>query len=198
MLETIVSATSAGHATQARGVVIVGQIMVGTGTTTIEAFEIVSPPRTSAGAPANQPSSANRALSELRRLSGLSWDQLARIMGVSRRALHFWASGKPMARTNEEHLQRVLAVVRAIDRGSNAANRTALLGAADHESIGVDLLAAHEYDRVVSRASRMSASARGARTPRPPAELVAALHDTVHQDAGSGRPARSVRIDRRK
>jgi len=128
MLKTLLPATSAGYATKACAFMVVGQIIAGTGTTTVEAFEVVSPPQTSAGAPANETSSANGALSELRRLSGLSWDQLARIMGVSRRALHFWASGKPMARTNEEHLQRVLAAVRSIDRGSAAANRTALLG----------------------------------------------------------------------
>jgi len=197
MLRTLLMATSAGYATKARAFVIVGQIIAGTGTTTVEAFEVISPPQTSAGASANQ-TSANGALFELRRLSGLSWEQLARVMGVSRRALHFWASGKPMARTNEEHLQRVLAAVRTIDRGSAAANRTALLGSLDHELIGVDLLAAHQYDRVVSLASRMSASARRARMPRPPAELVGALHDTVHRDAGPARPARSVRTDRRK
>jgi transcriptional regulator with XRE-family HTH domain len=181
MLKTVLMATSAGYATKTRARVIVGQIIAGT----------------SAGASANQ-ASANGALSELRRLSGLSWEQLARVMGVSRRALHFWASGKPMARTNEEHLQRVLAAVRTIDRGSAAANRTALLGSLDHELIGVDLLAAHQYDRVISLASRISASARRARTPRSPAELVGALHDTVHRDTGPARPARSVRTDRRK
>jgi len=198
MLKTLLLATSAGYATKARAFVLVGQVLAGTGTTTVEPFEVISPPQTSAGASANESSTANGALSELRRLSGLSWEQLARIMGVSRRSLHFWASGKPMARTNEEHLQRVLGVVRSIDRGSASANRTALLASMDPEMIGVDLLAAHQYDRVISLASRMSASARSVRTPRPPAELVGALHDTVHRDLGPGRPARSVRTARPK
>jgi len=41
-------------------------------------------------------------------------------MGVSRRSLHLWASGKAMASTNEEKLARVLAVVRQLDRGTAA------------------------------------------------------------------------------
>jgi len=191
------SATSAGYASNAQTYVIVGQILAGAGTTTIEAFEVISPPQTNSGSVVDAPS-ANGALSELRRLSGLSWDQLSHIFGVSRRALHFWASGKPMARSNEEHLQRVLAVVRSIDRGSAAANRTALVEALEGDNNALDLLAAHDYDRVASAASRVSASARRARAPRRPEELVGALHDRVHQDQGPSRPARSVRVDPRK
>ena len=58
------------------------------------------------------------AIAELRRLCGFTWDQLARLFNVSRRSLHFWASGKAMSPANEEHLQRVLSVLRRIDRGS--------------------------------------------------------------------------------
>ena len=85
---------------------------------------------------------AGAVIGELRRLSGLTWDQLARLFGVSRRSVHFWASGKPMAPSNEEHLRRLLAVVRKVDRGSARANRAILLGA-DEDGISLfDLLAA--------------------------------------------------------
>ena len=38
--------------------------------------------------------STGTSIMELRRLSGLTTDQLARIFNVDRRSLHFWASGK--------------------------------------------------------------------------------------------------------
>lgn len=191
-------ATSAGYVTRDQTYVIVGQLIARTGTTTMEEFTAISPPQTNAGANAVEPASAGDALAELRRLSGLSWEQLSRMLGVSRRALHFWASGKPMARSNEEHLQRVLAVVRTIDRGSTAATRTALLEALDNKRNTVDLLAAHEYERAGSTASRLSAAARMARAPSAPEALMGALHDRVHEDLGLARAARSVKVAPRK
>jgi DNA-binding transcriptional regulator YiaG len=168
-------ATSAGYVSRDQTYVIVGQILAGIGTTTIEEFTTVAPPQTNAGASAPEPSLTGDALSELRRLSGLSWEQLARMLGVSRRALHFWASGKAMARSNEEHLLEGL----------------------DNERNAVDLLAAREYERA-GAASRLSAAARMARVPNSPESLVGALHDRVHEDLGPSRPARSVRVYPRK
>ena len=191
-------ATSAGYSANDQTYVIVGQILAGAGTTTIESFKAVSPSQTNAGTKAAEPPSASVALSELRRLSGLSWEQLARVLGVSRRALHFWASGKAMARTNEEHLQRVLAVVRSVDRGSTTATRSALLETLEDRNNVVDLLGARDYERAASITSLLSAAARTSRTPSSPEALVGALHDRVHEDRGQSRPARSVKVDRRK
>src|SRR4030065_864926 len=36
------------------------------------------------------------AIAEIRRLTGLTWGQIAEIFDVSRRTIHFWASGKPL------------------------------------------------------------------------------------------------------
>src|SRR5262245_15054918 len=36
--------------------------------------------------------STGSAVMEIRRLSGLTWEQLSALMGVARRSLHFWAS----------------------------------------------------------------------------------------------------------
>jgi len=110
-----------------------------------------------------------------------------------------------MAATNEEHLQRLLVVVRKIDRGSASANRAALFGAGEDGSIPFDLLSAGEYERVVSLLGtgekgravppKLSApaQARGARAPSAPDELVGALQDRVHREGGKTRVARSVR-----
>ncbi len=160
--------------------------------------------QTTAGTLVPAAQAAGTALGELRRLSGLTWDQLARIFGVSRRALHFWASGKPMAPSHEEHLQRVLSVLRKIDRGAASANRAALLRVHRDGTIPIDLLAHRDYERALLLlgpgegrpvlSPRLSREARAARAPRPPEELVGALEDRVHRESGALRLAKSVRV----
>ena len=192
--------------------VLLGLMLSGPGTSSATASprELLFPRRpeqTSGGASVVVPDRAGASIAELRRLSGLSWDQLARLFNVSRRALHFWASGKAMAPSNEEHLQRLLGVVRKIDRGSASVNRTALLGVQDGE-LPLDLLADGKYDRTLTllgpgearrvRAPRLSAAAVAARAPRPPEELVGALQNRIHPTSGRLLAAKAVRIVRSK
>jgi DNA-binding transcriptional regulator YiaG len=75
--------------------------------------------------------SPRRALHELRRLSGLTWNQLAELFGVSRRAVHFWASGQSLTEKHQKQLFELLKLIGDIDRGSARANRSALLNAVD-------------------------------------------------------------------
>lgn len=205
------SAAGAMHMPRVCEPVLVGCVLVGLGTST--AYATTKNPvwrspcsldQTTSGAVVPTARTAGAAIGELRRLSGLTWDQLARIFRVSRGSLHFWASGKPMAPSHEEHLQRVLAAVRTIDRGSASANRTALLGACENGSIPLDLLVAGDYERFVSLLGRgearrvvapnLSKEARAARAPRAPEELVGALQDRVHREFGALRAAKSVRV----
>jgi len=152
------------------------------------------------------PQDTRLAILELRRLTGLTWDQLARLFRVARRTLHFWASGKPLNAANEEQLHRTVAAVRAIDRGSASENRT-LLFQERRGLIPFDLLADGRYDEVVAqvgmgpgRAQRrlppLSAQVQAARTPLPPDALADALQDTVHRDVGRGRAARTAKAKR--
>ncbi len=150
-----------------------------------------------------EPLDTGAAISELRRLAGLTWEQLARVFGVARRSLHFWASGKPINATNEERLRRLLAVLRQADRGSAQENRVMLLR--DHDGmIPIDLLTAGWYDEFLvfvgtGRGRRridltpLSREALEAREPLPPVELVDSLQDRVHRDVGRGRAARTAR-----
>ncbi|MBK8264502.1 MAG: helix-turn-helix transcriptional regulator [Nannocystis sp.] len=151
--------------------------------------------------------STRRALSELRRTSGLSWDQLAQLFNVSRRSVHFWASGKPLSAANERKLLRVLDIIRTADRGYAESNRTALLEQ-HHECSALELLAAERYDEAQARLGvgrgrrrpapgELSAEAKAARAPLRPEELVDALNDRVHRDLGDARPARTLRNTRR-
>jgi len=149
------------------------------------------------------------AIAELHCRSGLTWDQLARLFGVTRRSIHFWASGKALNAANEERLGRVLAVVRYIDRGHTQATRTALMTALDDGVIPFDLLAKDEFDAVMERLGAgpqrsmpalapLSAAARAARRPPPPDERVGALHDSVHREVGKSRAARTVKAKSRR
>ena len=141
-------------------------------------------------------------ISELRRISGLTWDQLGTLFDVSRRAVHFWASGKPLNITNERRLRRVLAVVRAADRGHARANKTALLESRNGTS-PFDLLVAQRFHEARNALGpgkgrarplpRLSREARDARRPLPPADLVDATSERIHHDTGRARAARTVR-----
>ena len=173
----------------------------------------LAPARTSAALqPAVEPAppvlDPAEALSELRRLTGLTWEQLARVFGVARRSLHYWASGRPMNAANLEKLYELLEVLRQVDRGTAAENRGALLA----ERAGTrpcELLAEGRYDAFLAligpgpgrRAPRLpplSRKARESRMPLPPTESVDVRHEPVHRNIGRGRPARTVRASRRE
>ncbi len=102
---------------------------------------------TTPGASVNAEGAPAASLAALRELSGLTWNQLARLFGVSRRAVHFWAEGRPLTPSHEEQLQRLLAVVQELDRGTPRANRALLLVARPGEPMVFDLLAAARSSR---------------------------------------------------
>lgn len=209
------SAAGAMHTRRTRErVLIVGCMLAGLGTSTVAAGSPDVVPRmqyfigqTTAGDMVRAAQPIGTAIAELRRLSGLTWEQLARLFGVSRRSLHFWASGKPMAASNENHLQRVLAVLRRIDRGAASANRSLLLGELEDGTVPFDLLVNADYERAVSVLGggearpvvppKISAASRAARAPRPPEELVGALQGRAHPTSGRLLAARPVVTSRR-
>lgn len=142
-------------------------------------------------------------ISEIRRLTGLTWEDLARILGVARRSLHFWASGKPTNAPNEERPQRMLAVIRQVDRGATDTNRAMLLR--EHDGVlPIDLLTKARFDEFLALVGKgpgrsrieltpLFAETLAARKPPAPEQLVDALHDHIHRDVGRGRAARTVR-----
>lgn len=169
---------------------------------------LVPLPQTSAGSTQDEEGeeaqSTSAAIMELRRLSGLTWEHLATLFGVSRRSLHFWASDKPVNAPNEERLRRVLSVVRKADRGFAAKNRAMLFQGRDG-MVPFDFLAGGEYDAFIELVGAgpgrrelslapLSPEAGEARKPDRPEELIGALQDRVPTDAGKARPGRSVKI----
>lgn len=145
-------------------------------------------------------------VAELRRRSGLTWDQIGEILGVDRRTLHLWQSGRPMRPRHEERLQRVLLVVRKADRGHAEATRQVLL----ESGIGgllKDLLTKGEFLAAMARVEALPAApsmvapvplateARRARRGRPLSEQVPLLETPVEiPPLGPGRPAKLVRV----
>jgi DNA-binding transcriptional regulator YiaG len=160
--------------------------------------------QTNSGVRGQEPLSSGSAIMELRRLSGLTWAQLARLFGVTPRSLHFWASGKPLTPANEERLHKLLATIRKLDRGSARENRSLLLSVRRDGIIPFDLLVAGQYEQVLAllgsrrtpgrlKPSTLSVEAREARQPLPSEELVGALPDRPHKDTGRVRVPRVAR-----
>lgn len=148
-----------------------------------------------------------QAITELRRISALTWEQLGGLFNVSRRSVHFWASGKPLNAMNEQRLMEVLDVVRAADRGDARSTRAALFEV-QSGTTAFALLTAERFEeareilgpgtaRTRPALAELSAAAKAARKPLPPDDLVDARHDRVHKDRGRSRAARTVRNKRR-
>lgn len=192
-------------------VIRIGGALTPQGTTSAEpqtqwTGELAAEEQTNSGLVAiNSTTTLGTTIAELRRRSGLTWEQLARLFGVARRSVHFWASGKALNAANEERLGRMLAVVRYIDRGTAQATRAALMTAQNDGVIPFDLLAKDEFEEVKKRLGAgphqsmpalvpLSAAARVVRIPPPPEERVGALHDSVHREVGKPRVTRTIKV----
>jgi DNA-binding transcriptional regulator YiaG len=164
--------------------------------------------QTNSGLTAEQKAPVGPAIMEIRRLSGMTWEQLASLFEVSRRTVHFWASGKALNSYNEEKLYRVLSTIRQIDRGIAQENRQ-LLFTARGGVLPIELIRTGHYEEVVrlvgettfERPNLTSLSEAAWNTRRPVASphlLVGSLQDRVQMATGRTRPARAVRAKKNK
>lgn len=71
--------------------------------------------------------STAQLVTETHEASGLTWDQIARYFGVSRRAVHLWASGGRMTASNEELLAHLVRAVQAVKHLEPSDRRQTLL-----------------------------------------------------------------------
>jgi len=132
------------------------------------------------------------AVLEVRRRSGLTWEQLASLFRVDRRSVHLWASGRPMNAPNAERLNRILAVLRRATGGPPSATRAWLHSPNSRGIIPLDLLREGRFDEIQMpgsieippRPAQLSEAAKKVRAPRPPEELVRARHERVHLENG--------------
>lgn len=120
-----------------------------------------------------------QSVTEIRRRSSLTWDQLARVFGVGRRSVHFWARGARPSGENAERIGAVLRIVREIDTGDADRTRAVLLDPSTHgRSIFELLCEGHDTEAaLLSRGVRFADETEdpGRRVPRrrrPPALTV--------------------------
>jgi transcriptional regulator with XRE-family HTH domain len=109
--------------------------------------------------------SLQESVIRLRDLSGLTWDQLAKLFGVSRRAMHLWASGGRMNSYHAELLSGILARINRIPADTPTQRREMILApGADGRTI---------YETLLAERGRQ----HGVNAPAlPPEQLVDALH----------------------
>jgi len=152
------------------------------------------------------PTCAQTSAQEVRHLrerSGLTWDQLARLMQVDRRSLHNWANGSPMFAANGERLRRLVAVIDFVDRGFVDATAKAILSSTPDGRLVLDWLAEgrdEDVRRHLGRGagprnepSRSSQADRESRRPPSFATLLEARHDVAHVEIGKRRIVGKVR-----
>jgi transcriptional regulator with XRE-family HTH domain len=143
------------------------------------------------------------AILEIRRLSGLTWDELADVFDVSRRSVHHWASGKPVNAEHDQALRGALTALRHLDRGDPAATRALLLTSDREGNSLLDLLKSGSYEEAVAcvaprtpvaRPVRpLSVEASEARRLPPPTLLLHAEQDRPDIPA-KARVARAARV----
>lgn len=145
--------------------------------------------------------STAEAVLELRRLSGLTWDELASVFGVSRRALHHWASGSTLTPAHLHQVHQVLHLVRRLSLGVSDALRARLLTPSVSGATGIDLLRAGDYAGVerafggASLEARLSTMAAGDVSAHLPlSAALATLEDRPVRSVRSSRIARAVRV----
>jgi hypothetical protein len=137
---------------------------------------------------------ARDAIFELRRLSGLTWEELATLLSVTRRSLHLWANGGPINGVNERHVRDLLMAVRALDRGTARENRGLLLAPLQSGGTISELLQAGHFEDAVDIAGRgpgrgpIGASGREV-APRAGkisiADMLGTRSDRLHTDEGT-------------
>jgi len=148
-----------------------------------------------------------KALIELRLTAGLTFEQAARLLGVSRRTIHLWVTRRRMSATNEERLMRTLAVLRRADRGDAWSTRAALLEAASDGRVPFDLIAEGRLDEARELLGEgpgrkwlpywpLSREEQEKRKPLPPWILMDARDDVVHKDVGRSRGVKTHRVRR--
>lgn len=148
-----------------------------------------------------KPLSTRKAVVELRRLSGLTWEQLGELLNVSRRRVQSWSNGQTLSDENEDHLRRVLDVVRTADRGLSRFNRAALLDVVDGTSM-LEFLANGQYTIARNRLGRgpgrverdttlLSPYEQLVRTPPSAEDLVNARFERIQTNHEETRPGRA-------
>ena len=85
------------------------------------------------------PSTA-RSILAIRQLANLTWDETAKVFGVSRRSVHLWANGRHPSGDQERKLNRVLGILSAYQTLGPSVLREKLMASAKPGTLFFDLL----------------------------------------------------------
>lgn len=94
--------------------------------TGIGGFASLEDIRTSFGI-ADQPIATAPVVRHLHEVSGLTWAELARLFGVSRRAVHGWATGARMNAAHAARLSRLVDFFATVDTGDRDTTRALVI-----------------------------------------------------------------------
>ena len=148
----------------------------------------------------------SEAIFEIRRRSGLTWDQLSEIFTVPRRKIHQWANGKSPSIQQESEIRSTLTVIRHLDEGDSHATRARLLEVTNGQA-PIELISKRCYAEVLRqdagtgmanashRQTALSEDEWERRKPTPPVLLLDAIADRPKTPVGKVRILRPVRIN---
>ena len=122
------------------------------------------------------------AIFEIRRRGGLTWEEIGNLFQVSRRSVHNWANGRPTTANHEHSIRQALSIIRRLDQGSQAKNRSRLLAGLSWGPSLFDLLKAGRFPEAAAQLARtpvperqrlpLSPDALEARRPPTPRQLL--------------------------
>lgn len=129
---------------------------------------VFEPPRP---APPQRPASAE-AVSALRERTGLTWEEIARMFGVSRRTIHNWAGGAPVSLARERRLHQVTETIADFPVAAELM-RSALRSDSGGRPI-IDVIAMGAPDALIRAhlSSRVGPARTRVTTPPPPPTAV--------------------------
>jgi DNA-binding transcriptional regulator YiaG len=147
------------------------------------------------------------AVMEIRQMADLTWDETAKMFGVSRRTAHLWAGGRHPSAEQERRINRLHGVLMPLsERFPPSSLRQQLMKSAQPGTLYFDLLCTDKLDDFISlfvfeggaiAAVRPSAQgqALGRYEPPPPTSLMGALQDRPLAN-GKAVSTKSVRLGR--
>ena len=93
----------------------------------------------------SNPGAVAHSVRTLHEASGLTWDQFARLLGVSVRTAHSWVSGLPMSTASMEALARLQNLVDTLPGTTPAERRSNLLAPSETGQSPFDHLRSENY-----------------------------------------------------
>jgi DNA-binding transcriptional regulator YiaG len=163
--------TSAGHYGSIGSVVMVGRTARGEFTPIAPTREMLSHNVMSA-----ESRSDREEITWIKERSGLTWDQLGRVFGVSRRAVHMWANGGRLNESNARRLRAFSATIRSVESETHGSTPDAVRGRL--LEVGPDGLS------IIDRLRRERSGGPSWGAPFGPERLVGAVRDPLRTQVG--------------